>query len=549
MSVSITKKPLIPVVKIKKNDSTYYTFNHHTATYDFRLIALTASPTFDSVAGSFSVTLTHPTQASLSTILSNINQGNEVEISIGKTSSTTKIFLGIIEDIEINQETRNFITVTISGPDWGSDILQNRVVNGYWEQAKTADGETLDATDNTTLVDQIVKDLLQDNDSYLTSGITAENQGIVVNSAYIINTNFRLPQFAANAEMLNDKLAELDSIANTIHWVDADKNFHLAYHSNTMSGILIADDPTNATALAWDQTKLGLMGKPVNIRITAESHKRRLFGLGGDLRKIDQSSETTSSSTQTDTNWLAQKFTPKFRECDMIGLYLSKNGSPASNLTMQLVEDFNSTPNGDQLRRLDLDKTAVTTGGKWHYFKVGEELNTAKNYWILIEKTGTGTDYYRWHRAGSGTATNAYSADGSSWTVQTASYSFAFREYYTAPLLSILPDTDLTFSSKHFHESVTHKPDVTSSELLKNLLFAESTTAFKKKEIISMPVFAPDTLLLPGQLIRIIKTSSGYTMDNYYMISDLSYNFASGNQTATGNFWYDVTAMRFMDFD
>lgn len=553
MSVSITKKPLIPVVKIKKNDNTYYECNHHTATYDFRIVSFSAEPAFDSVSGRFNVTITHPTQSTLATILTNINQGNEVEIYIGKTSSTTKIFLGTIEDIEIHQEVKDFMLVTISGPDWGSDILQHRVVNGYWEQSKTADGETLDVSDNSTLVEQIVKDLLQKSGSYITPGITAEDQGIVINSAYIESTNIRLPQFAVNAEMLEDKLAELDSIANTIHWVDADKNFHLAYHVNTMSGVLITDTPSNATALAWDQTKVGLMGRPVDIRITAESHMRRLFGLGGDQRKIDQSSETITNYSQTDTNYLAQKFTPRYRTCDMIGLYLAKNGSPSANITMQLIEDYGGQPIGTTIRRLDLAKADVSSSGKWNYFKIGEELNTAKSYWILLEKNGTGTDYYKWYRAASGTATNGYSTNGSDWTapnglIQTSSYAFAFRQYYTNPLLTILEDTGLTATTKHLHETVYRKPDITSDALLRNLLMAESTTAFKKKEIIEMPVFAPDTLLMPGQLIRILKLSGNYTMDNYYLITDLTYNFENSGANATGNFWYNITAMRFMTF-
>ena len=73
----ITKKPLLPVIVITKDDLSTYTFNPHTSVFDFR---------------------------EMNTFLTNVNEGNELIISLGKTNATsTLIFRGIIERKEIKE--------------------------------------------------------------------------------------------------------------------------------------------------------------------------------------------------------------------------------------------------------------------------------------------------------------------------------------------------------------------------------------------------------------------------------------------------------------
>src|SRR3990167_2479358 len=161
MSVSISKQPLLPVITIQKNDASLYTFNHFISTYDFRVRRCEVTPPIDSIGGKFNITITSAdgTVSALNTILTNINEGNEVTIWIGKDNTTkTKAFLGIIETTEITQPNKNYFELKISGPDWGSYILKSRIVSRSWTQKRT--GTVIDTTDNTTLVSQIVDDLL-----------------------------------------------------------------------------------------------------------------------------------------------------------------------------------------------------------------------------------------------------------------------------------------------------------------------------------------------------------------------------------------------------
>ena len=124
-SLTITKRPLLPVIVITKDDLTSYTFNPHIGTFDFRVSSLTFTPPYDNVGGSFNLSImsSDATNSNMNTFLNNVNEGNELTISLGKTNATsTLIFRGIIERKEINESQKTFMSVTLSGPDWGSFI-------------------------------------------------------------------------------------------------------------------------------------------------------------------------------------------------------------------------------------------------------------------------------------------------------------------------------------------------------------------------------------------------------------------------------------------
>src|SRR3990167_5112143 len=133
MSVSITKKPLLPKITVTGDDATIYTYDPLGGTFDFRLRGLQFQPAYDSKGGSFTMQITSSdgTNTETNTLLTNLSGGNELTIWLGKTTGTlTKLFNGIIEKIEIQEPHKNFLDVTFSGPDWGSSILKNRVVIG-----------------------------------------------------------------------------------------------------------------------------------------------------------------------------------------------------------------------------------------------------------------------------------------------------------------------------------------------------------------------------------------------------------------------------------
>lgn len=578
MSVSITKKPLLPNVKIEKNDASFYTFNHFAGTYNFRLRGLTCTPPKDNQKGHFSIRLTsaNASNTDANTILSNIKRGNEVQIWIGKTDpgtsdSSTRLFLGRIETLEIYEHTASFMDIEISGPDWGSDILKSRIVNRNWTQIKTGDGITLDTTDETTLIQQIVLDLLTEANSYAAGEVpvgdatgSGSTQGIVVTAANIQTPDIKLPAFVANYERLDDKLSELDSIGGTIHWVGPDKVFHMELPVESTSSrpaeILITDDYTNATAIAWPpgQTKVGLIGTDCDYKITVENKKSRYFGIGGGVEEVDQSKETNASSTTLNGQYIGMKFTPTKIFLEGVALYLGKTGDPpTSSVTCMIYENKSNEP-VDLLCSARIDEKYVTASGGWVTFKMQTELNTANSYWIILQKN-PGDDVsncYKWYRDSASTGVSGTSSDGDTWTIDATGFNYMYRTYTTYPLVTIVSDPNNgVLTSKHFHEEVIFKNDITIHTVLNKLLTGESNTGFKEKEMLKCRIYAPDTILSAGQKIRVIKTASGKSIstagtpsNDDFILSDVTYTFESTNEGGTGTFWYDAELIRFVSY-
>lgn len=562
VSDNITKLPILPVITIAKTGGGVYTYNPFVPTFDFRLTGTAVfEPPFDAVGGkmSFSITSADGGNSGANTILSNIEEGNEVTVWIGKdNSSKSKLLLGIIESIDIDEQNKNFMLITISGPDWGSDIMKNRIVNGQWVQRRDASGNP-DNTDSSTTITNIVLDLLQKDQSYPSVDFTVEDQGIVVDSGNIVPIDYKLSTFNANMEFLDDKFQELDDLSGSIHYVDPDKNFIMkqTFPSTSIltTDTLLTDDNTDSVAVAWDSTKVGLIDPDSTIKRTLEHHKRRIFGVGGLDEQIDQQSTTTTAYTDLDSAHLAQKFTPKYRSLTKIHLYLAKVGTPPNDFVMELREDNNNTPTGEVLRTILKNKNfldVVSATPDIRVFDIDEELNTSKDYWIVIRKTGTASNTFRWYHdnTDNNPSTSATSSDDVTWNITTTPnrFKYAFQTYRGLDLLAVHRDGSSSATSKHFHEDVIRKADITDPNVMRFMLRQAGNTMFKRKEIFKGSVYAPDTLLTTGQPVRIRKQASGYVVDAVYIIGKIEYIFEASDDGCRGSFHYKVEATRYVAY-
>ena len=553
-SLSITKRPLLPVIVITKDDLSSYTFNPHVGTFDFRVSSLTFTPPYDNVGGSFNLSImsSDATNTTMNTFLTNVNEGNELTISLGKTNATsTLIFRGIIERKEIDESQKSFMNVTLSGPDWGSFILKSRLINGQWIQKRDS-ADVLDVTDNLTLISAIVSDLLTTTGVSIASEYAVTSLGVVYSASNVVVPSIRIPQFESNFEYLDDKLTELDGFAGTTHYIDANKNFIMKDPSliSSFSGILLADDYTNVIATGWDQTKLGLISPGSTYIRTLENHKRRLYGLGGDQVSIDQSKETTSSATTLYDKYIAMRFTPRYNYCHTIAVNLTKVGSPTTGPIMELVEDFGGEPTGTVLRdTMRKDAASVSASSSWHYFDIGEKLNTSKNYWIIMIKTGDVSNTYNWNRDALDTGTHSTSTDLVTWTPASTPnrWNYAFRESTSQPVLGIYSDY-AGATAKHFVEHVVRKTDITTLGTMTAFLTAESARLFKRKEIFKSMIFAPDTLLQTGQNVYILKSASGYQVADNYTLSNIEYTFEADDIGSTGQMYYNIEAFKYTTY-
>jgi len=554
----ITKKPLLPVIEIDKNGGGVYTYNPFIPTFDFRVISLQLEPPYSNVSGSFTLKLTSSdaTNSASNTLISNIDEGNEINIWIGKDNASKKhVFCGIIDTWLIKEDNVNFMHLTTKGPDFGSDILHNRIVTYQWAQELDSNGDPVD-TDTTTTIQRIVMDMLAEEKTYPTGDLTAEDQGIVVDADNIIGSDIKLKAFSTNYELLDDKLQNLDDINGTIHYVTPDKVFHMNYPLTATaesSGIFFTDDNTDSEAIAYTPTsKLGLIAPGAELKRTLEDHKRQVFGMGGITVRVDQSQSTDNASATLETYHYAVPFTPQFNTVSKIKIKISRIGTPPADLFMSLREDIGGKPIGSVLRTVSKDKNFLNadTLAHWVTFEIAEEVVSNRQYWIVVSLVGTvATDTFRWHHNNSGAAVMR-STNDINWASGGTVGAFVFEEFSGEEL--VLPKTKndiLSGADKHVHEDTIRKEYITDAPTMSRLLERETENMFKRKEVFSCTVYAPDVLLTSGLKVRIKKQAGGYTFDDDFIIGSVKYTFESSADMSTGTFYYDIEAVRYVEID
>jgi hypothetical protein len=558
---AITKRPFLPKITIKKNDASLYTYDPFVPTFDFRLVSATIRSPYDSQGGQYEMKIISgdATNSAMNTILNNIQEDNEVTVWVGKTSaSLIKVFLGKIETIEIEEPNKNLMYVTISGPDWGSDVLKNLVVNNSWVQKKdVANQDLFDTADRRTTIGQITKDLMSEPGAYnleTNYRITATDLGVILTTGNYpdITNSYQVPQFEANAEKLDDKLTELDELGGTTHFVDADKTFFMkATEVISPSGILLTDDENDAVINPTYLGKVGFIAPGSKYIKTVENHKARLYGLGSNTFAKDTSQEVVTHSTSLAAAWYAQQFTPTKQDAYTIGIYVGYDSTPTIDLTMILVEDKAGLPTGSTLRTVSKSFTGITPTGAWVYFPIGEKLTVGNKYWIIMAGNFPGNTY-KWFRnnVDSSPSTSATSTNGTSWALTTTPnrFSYSFIHHANVPIVAVYP-TGITGSTKHLHDEVIRRLDLTDSVLMSYYLGTLYARLGKRKEIFRGRIYAPDQLLKPNQELRIRKQQSGKIVDSdNFVLGQVEYIFDSADGTSTGSLYIDVEAVKFSNY-
>ena len=553
----VTKRPLLPVITIKKDDATLYTFNSFIPTFDFRVLSLRLKPVSDSKGGTFKLSIISAdgTTSGTNTLLNNIGGNNEVTIWIGKTDATkTKIFLGIVESVQVDEPNKNLMTLTLTGPDFGSNILKNRIIDQDWVQKKTSDGITLDTTDNNVLVSQIVTDILTIKSSYyVENDITIADQGVIVTAGNITPNDIRIPQFSASMEYADDKIDELDVYGKSIHYVDPDKNFimkQVPLFTSSTPTIMLSDNLTDAATVAWDQDKLGYIAPNSSMVYSLENYKKRIYGIGGDQLKLDVAKETTSSSTVLYDKYIVVKFTTVASNLDSIQIALSKTGSPSLDAVLELVEDASGAPGTSIIRVVSLNKNAVTGTAAMHNFTMNAELTANTAYWMILRDDGGDvSNTYNWHRDALDTGTHSTSTDGVTWTPAATPnrWNFAYRIYSRNPITPYKPGSGIV-ATDLLREEVVRDATITDYDTMAKSIAADLEIVSQVKEIFTCNVYAPNTLFAVGDKIRINKTASGKVIVGDFLCSNIEYIFDNSNDGAVGAIYFEAEFIRYSIF-
>lgn len=555
----VTKQGVLPYITITKSTGGTFVYDPFTPTFDFALLSCEFREPTDATGGRFDITISAPkaqwdagTGMSYcnNTLLSNIAEGYEITFAAGKTSSTTSILRGIIESITINEKGPNFMSIDLSGPDFGSAILKHTVVQGAWIQRKQSNGVDLDMTDTNTLIYNIINDMISNNQYYPvpTDGITAQTKGLnAVSSTFCQPPSLPLAQFYANTEFIDDCLTRLDDEGMTMHFVDYNKNLVVKSPVAVDSGILLVDSTADSVAATWDTTKLGYLVS-LSYKKTLETHRKRKFGYGGDqrLENTQQKQTTTTTTTKNDTSWLAMKFQPYYTNIDSIGVYVDKVGSPGALSVLFTATDSSGKPLPSTLIQKSIDANKITGTAGWHYVDIQQNVDNNANYWVILQSTNDVSNYYRWYRTSGATSyTTTTSSDGITWAAPTTNGDgFAYRAVSTSPLMVVSPSVGYSASDKHFYEEVIRKPDVTQVERMVAILSGLSVTDSKRKNIVKARVYSPDTIIRANQAVRIRKQAMGYTFDSSFIVGQVTYKF----DNVRGYLYMDIEAVNYTSY-
>ena len=168
-----------------------------------------------------------------------IGQQWSVQLYLGKDSANlNRWFYGKVLEVQTIHGGTGVRQLRVNCAGWG--IKTNyRYTNIKRFQDKTADGVTLDATDSTAKVSEIVKDIVQDTDHYMDQGLTTESEIIVTG---VDDIDIKLADFQLSGQTWGSALSQLAAYGNAYWGIDGNRDLFLHQTCASDSGLLFTND-------------------------------------------------------------------------------------------------------------------------------------------------------------------------------------------------------------------------------------------------------------------------------------------------------------------
>lgn len=531
-------KPVLPKVIIYK-DNNILTFDPVNRIYDFNLISLDVELNIDSSPSiaKFTVEGFH-----------NIDLGYRIDIWLGKIPNiNNKIFSGVIDIKKQSYNRNNSIVTEYKAKSLGYKLTE-RIIDIVARQKIREDGLT-DNNDQSTEISNLVKKIIADVTAY-----PKVNDAMQVNTlydegidpyVYVKKSGITLPIYILQYRPVIDALQELAEISGYIFFVDADGKLH--FHPPGMnSNIIIFKDSIDSN----DNPSMTGLIIEYELEDNIENVKNVIYGLGGNRPKISKE-VTASNAYQLLTEYKAVKIdlVGIERELQYIAVRVAKVGD---NLTLPLegelrLDDGNNRPKGALIKAFRKDYQAISANvglgnGQWVLFDVGEEnLDVSTPHWLILYKKGEPNNTYAWYHDNSTNGVNARSTDGAFWIVNSNSYQFNYRLYYSQRLLTPIADSE-SINKYGRRETVVSWPTVIEDVELIALTKSQLDIVKKRKQFITLTCIPADTMLRLGDAIRVVDNING--LDAIFEVTNISYLFDQG--LSSHNYRFTVKGVRFI---
>ena len=448
---------------------------------------------------------------------SKIGRQWSVQFFLGKTSvNVPRWFYGKVLDSQVVVPGTNRQKIVTTCLGWGA-VLRDRTTRIIRNQLKTSDGITLDDTDTTTRLDNLIKDIIQDTDHYVDGNITPlANIGVVDVDATtldikIANLNETYNSFAGT-------IGKLASTANAVWGIDADRNLFVRDCYAHDSGFLFTNDLTSNQAKNWSSSKIGyILQSPIEYSDSSyDALYQFIHGVGHFAPKVDVKEDTTPTATENvDPEWIAVKTTPTQDNIFKIAVRINRTGTPEFDGEIKILgDDGAGSPDGIDIRRtIRLPKTQLqalgtSTPSAWFELPIRPKLEVTPNdnIFIAFKKYGNATNTYNIDYAG-GSGTYYYSADGTTWLTRVGKINY--RLFSARRLISTLENTEARRVLPEVREKLLPVRSDLEEQTVRQSLIAIGEQLGKERRVYGNLIVSPTTDRIPiGKhcLIKDIKT-------------------------------------------
>jgi hypothetical protein len=461
----------------------------------------------------------------------NIGNGNKVIIQIGDTQATLQNFVaGFVRYVEIERPDTGVKEVVLNGLT-NPVRAEERIVNMIRIADRLPNGIDPDTGDNTMKASEVFKDCFEDTDCYPIGGplLPFTTSGV----------NDISEKLASIKEPLVPMKQVLDHVANatgTIYAIDGGDVVKLHYPALVHSGITIRD--TDEPGIISPEATTGFFVGPWKFTKSIrkqDGFSNRLYGRGGNKFLLDMDKFTDSASIECHSNWRAIQFTPTAPRLNAISLVLSRTGTLTSDIQGEIRLDKSNQPTGEVIGTFEIFKdlvgTSATTINRVNISMTDKRLQVDKPHWIILKKQGDASNHFKWHHDSGTTGRNAFSSAGSSWTVQSSSYTLTHRTYWSRRIL-FEASSSVSIQKYGVTEDVVDAPWIQEYQDMDKLLTSILKYSSHQKVLFEpRRVYAPTTPIVAHKLIRIKDTVSGIDMDAE--VKSVHYHFRADDGLAS----------------
>ena len=450
-----------------------------------------------------------------------------VQLYLGKTLALQeRWFYGKIKDFSTSRPRTGIQTISINCVGYGI-ILRERMSRLVRNQAKTADGVTLDDTDDSTKISELILDLFNDKDHYIDNNIdrltsitaqtstTGEGIDEDATSQKIANVNFNVASFG-------QIISNLAGVANTTFHVNADRRLIVQDPESRDSGFLFTNNLSGERATTWDSTKIGyILNAPLEWQDSSSDMLYNFVHGFGHFKPTVSVSETTTpdAADNLDSAWHAIPFIPTADNIVKIAIRSIKTGTPAEDTSVQIWGDTGGSgpdPADVRYKKLlnteTLNKLGTTTPADWFEIPIHPRLDVTpdEQLYIVFPKVGDASNTISVnYAAGSGTYWD--STDGTTWASRVGKT--AYRVYESRRLTTTVENTSAAELLPEPRERIFPIRSDLEEQTVRQTLLSAAEVLGKQRRTYGTVIVSPVTARIPlGTFCKLEDVKTGLSV-------------------------------------